>query len=131
MAKRASGKKPASANKDGGGLMSRLGFGGGDPLVEEDRAPEENAPKEDSFGFAHEGHWLTQPDTIRILWIGFGLCLVLLVLSDIAFHHHKYFGVDGTFGFYAWYGLFTSAGLVFLAKILGIFLKRPDDYYDE
>lgn len=128
MARRPTGKAPERPRS--GGWLARLGIGG-DNLVQEDQAPEDAAPKEDGFGFAHQGHWLVQPDTIRILWIGFGIVLALLVLSDLAVHHHRYFGVDGTFGFYAWFGLVTCAGMVFFAKILGIFLKRPDDYYDE
>ena len=124
-------KKPKSTSS-GRSRFKVPGLGGDDDLVKEDAVPEPNiSAEEDSFGFAHEGHWLTQPDTIRMLWIGFGVVLLLLVLSDIFVHHHKHFGVDGTFGFYGWYGFVTCAAMVLFAKILGIFLKRPDDYYDE
>lgn len=56
--------------------------------------------------------------------------LVVLVALDFAVGGYSYFGVDGTFGFYAWYGLLSGVGVVIVAKVLGIFLKRADGYYD-
>ena len=76
-------------------------------------------------------HWLLRPRTIRLLWIGFAAVLALLVLADVFIHPHAVFGVDGTFGFYAWYGLLTCAAMVLLAKALGLLLKRPDTFYDD
>jgi hypothetical protein len=46
-------------------------------------------------------------------------------------HGHSYFWIDGTFGFYSWYGLLTCAAMVLFAKGLGVFLKRDDTYYDD
>ena len=74
-------------------------------------------------------HWLVRPSTIRKLWIGGGIVLAALVLADFAIHPHALFGLDGTFGFYAWYGLVTCMAMVLAAKGLGVFLKRPDDFY--
>jgi hypothetical protein len=76
-------------------------------------------------------HWLVRPRTIRRLWIGFALILAALVLADGVIHPHPAFGVDGSFGFYAWYGLLTCIAMVLVAKALGVLLKRRDDYYDE
>ena len=76
-------------------------------------------------------HWLLRPRTIRLLWIGFTVVLALLVLADAFIHSHTLFGVDGTFGFYAWYGLLTCAAMVLFAKALGLLLKRPDTFYDD
>ena len=76
-------------------------------------------------------HWLVRPRTIRRLWIGFALILAALVLADRFIHPHPAFGVDGSFGFYAWYGLFTCMAMVLFAKALGVLLKRRDDYYEE
>lgn len=75
-------------------------------------------------------HWLTRPDTIRRLWIVFIVILVATVLADLAVEHHPMFGIDGTFGFGAWYGFASCAILIGIAKALGVFLKRPDSYYD-
>ncbi|OOZ36017.1 hypothetical protein BOW51_09305 [Solemya velesiana gill symbiont] len=70
------------------------------------------------------------------LWFVQIAILVLAVLPEFFVHHHQYFEEDGftldsSFGFYAWYGFIACAGMVALAKILGIFLKRKDTYYDE
>lgn len=76
-------------------------------------------------------HWLVRPRTIRGLWIGFGIVLFALVLADLFIKRYNWFGIDSTMGFYSWYGLLTCVAMVLLAKSLGLFLKRKDDYYDE
>lgn len=53
-----------------------------------------------------------------------------LVVADFAVHGQPHFGVDGVFGFYAWYGLLTCVAMVLFAKALGVILKRDDTYYD-
>lgn len=75
-------------------------------------------------------HWLVRPRTIRLLWVGFGVILALTVVAGLFVHQHVYFGIEDSFGFFAWYGFVTCVAMVVLAKLLGIFLKRPDDYYD-
>lgn len=75
-------------------------------------------------------HWLVRPGTVRGLWIGFAAVLAALVLGDFLLHPHAGFGIDGTFGFYAWYGLGTCVAMVLFAKALGLILKRPDTYYE-
>ena len=77
-----------------------------------------------------EKHWLVRPKTIRWLWIGGIFFLTLLVLADFFIHAHASFKIDGTFGFYSWYGLVTCVAMVLFAKALGIFLKVKDTYYD-
>lgn len=75
-------------------------------------------------------HWLVRPESIRALWTGFVAVLVLVVLSDLFIHAHAAFRIDGTFGFYAWYGLATCIAMIAVAKLLALLLKRPDTYYD-
>jgi hypothetical protein len=77
-----------------------------------------------------DDHWLTRPETIKRLWIVFIAILAITVLMDLAIEHHPHFGIDGTFGFGAWYGFLSCVVMVLFAKGLGFFLKRPDDYYD-
>ncbi|MFA6267608.1 MAG: hypothetical protein WC670_18065 [Pseudolabrys sp.] len=77
-----------------------------------------------------DNHWLTRPATVRKLWIGFIAILALTVLADFGVEHHPLFGLDGTFGFGAWFGFLSCVVLIVAAKALGVFLKRPDDYYD-
>jgi len=78
-----------------------------------------------------ELHWLAHPETIKKLKIlGLGI-LAILVLADFFIHPHAAFGIDGTFGFYSWYGLLTCFAMILFSKILALFLKRKDTYYDD
>jgi hypothetical protein len=78
-----------------------------------------------------DDHWLTRPDTIRKLWIVFAVILAVTVLADAFVAHHPHFGLDGTFGFGAWFGFLSCVALIAFAKLLGVFLKRSDTYYDD
>lgn len=78
-----------------------------------------------------QGHWLTRPETIRKLWWGFYAVLALTVLAQLVFYVKGYFTVDGWFGFGAIYGFLSCLLMVLFAKGLGVFLKRPNDYYGE
>ena len=75
-------------------------------------------------------HWLLRKNNIRKLWILFIAILALTVIAGLFVHQHEAFGIEDTFGFYAWYGFITCVGMVVFAKLLGVFLKRPEDYYD-
>lgn len=75
-------------------------------------------------------HWLARDSTIKRLWILFAVILVAIVLADFAIEHHPYFGLDGTFGFGAWFGFVSCVALIVFAKAFGALLKRPDTHYD-
>lgn len=76
-------------------------------------------------------HPLTTPAAVRRLWIiGCGI-LAVTVLAEPFVSLHPHFGIDGWFGFHAWFGFLTCVAMVVFAKILGIFLKRKDRYYDD
>ena len=75
-------------------------------------------------------HWLRRPETIRKLWIGGCAGLAVLVVLDFFIHPHAYFGLDGTFAFNAWFGFGGCVAMVVFAKLLGVFLKREDTYYE-
>ena len=78
-----------------------------------------------------EKHWLVRPENIRLMWRIFLGVLAVTVLAQAVVPIHAYFGVDGIFGFNAVYGFLTCVAMVIFAKILGWWLKRPDDYYPE
>ena len=80
---------------------------------------------------AGEKHWLVRPETLRLLWRSGLAVLALMVSGDFFVHGHPNSRIDGTFGFYAWYGLVTCVGMILFAKALGLFLKRKDTYYDD
>ena len=76
-------------------------------------------------------HWLASPRAIRWIWVAFAGLLLLTLITDLFIEQHEHFGLEGSFGFYAWFGFVTCAAMVVGAKVLGMFLKRPDDYYDD
>ena len=78
-----------------------------------------------------DDHWLVRKSTIRGLWIAFAVTLAATVLMDLVIEPHPYFGLDGTFGFGAWFGFASCVVLIAVAKALGVMLKRPDTYYDD
>ena len=75
-------------------------------------------------------HWLVRESTIKGLWAAFIVVLTLTVSADFWVEHHAVFGIDGSFGFGAWYGFLSCVVLVLIAKALATLLKRPDTYYD-
>lgn len=78
-----------------------------------------------------EKHWLVRPETIRLLWRIFVIVLAITVLVELVVQHEAHFSVERLFGFSALFGFVACAALILIAKAIGIFLKRPDSYYDE
>ena len=66
---------------------------------------------------------------IRRLWQVFIAVLVATLLAQLAIEAHPHFAPEGWFGFHAAYGFVACAALILVAKGLGVFLKRRDDYY--
>lgn len=80
---------------------------------------------------APKTHWLVRPENIRRLWWTFAVVLAGTVAVQSVIVVHDYFGADGLFGFSALYGFFSCVAMVLFAKVMGWWLKRPDDYYPE
>jgi hypothetical protein len=78
---------------------------------------------------AQQDHWLVRPATIRKLWWGFSIVLALTVAAQLFVYVKGYFGADGWFGFGAAFGFLSCLAMVLVAKGLGVFLKRREDYY--
>lgn len=69
--------------------------------------------------------------TARRLWLAFIAVLVLTLVAELAVESHPHFAVERVFGFNALYGFLACGALILVAKGIGIFLKRPDTYYDD
>lgn len=103
-----------------------------------DQEPQEEAASQPTRREACEPakHWLYRRENQPRLWLLLVTILLLALIPEFFVHHHPHFAaagftLDGSFGFYAWYGFLSCAGMVAVAKIVGIFLKRKDTYYDE
>ena len=73
--------------------------------------------------------WLARPSTIRLLWQVFAVILALSVGVQLLFPVKGYFGLDGWLGFGAVFGFLSCLAMVLFAKLLGKFLKRPENHY--
>ncbi|NOX51691.1 MAG: hypothetical protein GXP16_14335 [Gammaproteobacteria bacterium] len=78
-----------------------------------------------------DDHWLERPKTVKRLWYGFIILLVLSVVAQLYTGGKGYFGIDGWVGFGAWFGFLACVVLVIIAKILGKVLKREESFYGE
>lgn len=90
--------------------------------------PKPTVPRVDP---ATEDHWLTRPSTIRILWWVMGVVLGLTVLAQFFIPVKGKFALESTFAFGAWFGFFACVLMVLAARVLGWWLKKPEDYYGE
>ena len=73
--------------------------------------------------------WLVRPTTIRLLWRILWIVLALTVAAHSVIKVKGYFGIDAWYGFGAAFGFLCCVLMVLVAKGLGVFLKRDQDYY--
>lgn len=64
-----------------------------------------------------------------MIWRLFLVVLALSIAAQLFIEAHPHFAFEGLFGFNAIYGFLACAALILVAKGLGVFLKRRDDYY--
>lgn len=57
--------------------------------------------------------------------------LALLVAADFFVTHHASFGIDGTPGFAAWFGLISATVAVVVAYGYGLLMRRPGERADD
>jgi protein-S-isoprenylcysteine O-methyltransferase Ste14 len=57
--------------------------------------------------------------------------LALLVVADFFVTHHASFGIDGTPGFAAWFGLVSAAIAVGVAYGWGLLMRRSGERADD
>jgi len=59
----------------------------------------------------------------------FFVSLVVLLVIDFFISKHAEFPWEGAPVFYAVYGFVACVSLIFIAKLLRLFVKREEDYY--
>jgi len=78
-----------------------------------------------------EPGYFDQPKTKKMLWaILWGVCILSVVL-ELFIHKESHFEATDFFGFYAVLGFVACSVCILVAKGLGLFLKKPEDYYDD
>lgn len=68
---------------------------------------------------------------IRLLWAGFLAVLALTLVAEMFVEAQPHFSIERLYAFNAVYGFLACAGLILLARAIGLVLKRRDGYYDE
>jgi hypothetical protein len=77
-----------------------------------------------------EFDWFDGPEIRRRLWIMLYLICALTLLPDLWREESEVFGFEGYFGFHASLGFTSCAVLILVSKIIGLFLKVKETYYD-
>lgn len=88
-----------------------------------------NNDRENRVKHSGDDAWLARPSTIRLLWQVFAVVLALSVGVQLLFPMKGYFGLDGWLGFGAIFGFLSCLAMVLFARLLGKFLKRPENHY--
>ena len=78
------------------------------------------------------GRWLSWVDkhgSSNKIFIGLILVCFVLLCFDLIYPKHGYVEIENIRGFYSLYGFIMFAGLIFLATLLRILIKRKSDFY--
>lgn len=81
--------------------------------------PKQTGPERSTTGFPG-----------KVLGGGLAVLAVASLAADLFIDHHGKFGIDGTIGFYAWFGALSALVFAAGAFVLGRILGRPADTYD-
>ncbi len=71
-----------------------------------------------------------KPENVQRFLVFFYISLAVLLVVDFFIYKHADFPWEGATDFFAAYGFGSCVLLIFIAKLLRIFLKRDEDYYD-
>ena len=75
--------------------------------------------------------WVDRPGSANKIFWGLAVACALIFLASFTFEAHGHFEVEHIPGFYAVYGFVMFTGLILAAKLLRVFIKRPEDYYGD
>ena len=73
--------------------------------------------------------WVDKPGSSNKIFIGLILICFVLLCFDLIYPKHGYVEIENIRGFYSLYGFTMFAGLIFLATLLRILIKRKSDFY--
>ena len=77
-----------------------------------------------------ESTFLDSPKNRKRMWTSFFIALIVLLIIDFFIHKHGHFSWEDAPVFFASYGFIACVGLIVVAKILRLIVKRKEDYYD-
>lgn len=71
-----------------------------------------------------------KPENVKRFLGFFYASLVVLLIVDFFIHKHTEFPWEGAPEFFAVYGFVSCVLLIFIAKLLRIFIKRDENHYE-
>ena len=74
-------------------------------------------------------HWILKKENIKKLWVCSIVLLVFLVLVQLFFPIKGHFEVESWIGFGAWFGFIACILMILFSKVLGLVVKKSEDYY--
>ena len=74
-------------------------------------------------------HWILKKGNIKKLWVFSIVLLVSLVLVQLFFPIKGHFEVESWIGFGAWFGFIACILMILFSKVLGLVVKKSEDYY--
>ena len=75
--------------------------------------------------------WVDKPGSANKIFWALALFCVGLFLFDFTFEAHGHFDMENLAGFYGLFGFIAFSIVIFGAKILRLFIKRPEDFYGD
>lgn len=73
--------------------------------------------------------WVDLPGSATKITVGLVIACAFVMIAQLTFEAHPHMEAEGVFGFYAVYGFIMFTALIFAAKMLRYFIKRPENYY--
>ena len=70
-------------------------------------------------------------DSGKIILVALVVLCALLALSEFLFHKHTQFSFEELFAFHGVFGFLAYLAIVNAAKLLRLWVKRPEDYYND
>lgn len=75
--------------------------------------------------------YFDQPKTKKMLWRLLWAVCILSLLLEFFVHRKNHFDMEDFFGFYGVLGFAACSVSILVAKAMGLFLKKEEDYYDD
>ena len=72
-----------------------------------------------------------KPGNVKKLLFVFYAALAVLLIADFFIPKHADFPWEAQVNFFAVYGFVSYVGLIYISKVLRLFIKRKEDYYKD
>jgi len=78
-----------------------------------------------------ESNWFDRPESRRLLWRLLWVACAVSLLADLLVQRPPHFGIDGWLGLYGLLAFVGSAVTILVAKAIGFWIRRGENYYGD